>query len=163
MPLCPVRRVKEAEDLHSPIPTAMTSRRSALRAIVAVASASLLGACAPNPEVACATRVRDHFATLDQSVSTPETPAQARSLMHRVRATAASAPLDGCSSQVRLAVSEISAASDEVDAAISNENLLVHALFSLFDAGDSSPLSQDGNAALQRLQGGFRMLDAATK
>lgn len=141
----------------------MTSRGSALRAIIALASASVFGACAPNPEVACAMRVRDHFATLDQSVSAPETPAQARSLMHRIRATAAAAPLEGCSSQVRLAVSEISAASDEVDAAISNENLLVHALFSLFDAGDSSPLSQDGDAAMQRLQAGFRMLEAATK
>lgn len=141
----------------------MLALRFARRASVALVTATLLGACTQMEEVACATHVRDHFATLDQSLSAPETPAQARSLLHRIRATAASAPLEGCTSQVRLAVSEISAASNELDDAISNENMLVHIVFSLLDAGDSSPLSQDGTAALQRLQGGFRMLDAATK
>jgi hypothetical protein len=141
----------------------LSTLRPAVRVSFALVAASLLGACAQMEEVACATRVRDHFDTLEQSASAPETPAQARTLMHRIRATAASAPLEGCNSQVRLAVSEIVSASDEVDAAISNENLLVHAFFSLFDAGDSSPLSQDGNAAIQRLQGGFRMLDTATR
>ncbi len=70
-------------------------------------------------------------------------------------------PLDGRSSHVRLAVPEIFWAREEMNAASSNANLLVYAFLSLFDAGNSSPLAQDGDLAAPA--GGFRRFDAATR
>lgn len=114
----------------------------------------------------CISRLSSHFSAAKSLRSNaPATNlTEARTTVAQMKKTADLADPKGCASEVVLGVDELRAGLADLEKSMSDGQVLMHGLFSMFDAGDSSPLSQQGRAAQRRVQAAVKLLkDAGVK
>lgn len=126
--------------------------------IVVVSSAS----CAEIQQQVCADRLSDHFAAAETLISPTagENFSEFRTMLSQLQGLAETADTQGCNSQTVFAVSELKAAIADLQSATTDGQFLFHGILSIFDAEKSSPLSQKGKAAVERLEGATNLLSS---
>lgn len=136
--------------------------RLVVRWLCAVPVLACAFGCAPDPQQVCVDRLSVHFSALKTLTggesASPGSLAEARTTLAQLLDLAQSADVQGCDSKTVFAVNEFKAGIMDLQAAMSDDQILMHGLFSLFDAGESSPLSQAGKAAKKRLDAAGRLL-----
>lgn len=108
-------------------------------------------------------RLSEHFATgstLTGQASSRNL-AEVRTALAQLKTVADSADVKGCASTVVVGVEELKAGIADLQKSVGDGQVLMHGLFSLFDAGDKSPLAQKANAARSRIDGAVKVLKEA--
>lgn len=128
------------------------------RMVLIFVAALACTSCEEIQHQACVQKLSKHFSAAQGLNSAPSDVPQMRSLLAQLGGLVNTADTTGCNSQTVYAVAEVRASVVDLQTAISNEQMLVHGLFSLFGGGDSSPLSQQANAAKIRFEAGIQLL-----
>lgn len=127
--------------------------------VVLIGSAT---SCAEIQNTMCVDGLKEHFAAARSFTETkPSTVTEYRTALAQMKDLLETADTNGCKSQMVFAINELKSGVAELQAATSDGQMLVHGLFELFDAGNSSPLSQEAKAAQTRIKGAIKILDEA--
>jgi hypothetical protein len=115
--------------------------------------------CAEIQHRACVDRLSEHFAA-GTSVMKGKAAnlTEYRTRLAQMQDLVESVDPVGCNSQTVFALNELRAGISDLQAAATDGQVLVHGLFSLFNAGDSSPASQQGKAAGTRVEAAIKLL-----
>jgi len=105
-------------------------------------------------------RLSDHFAASETLIrpTADKNLSEFRTVLSQLQGLAETADTRGCNSQTVFALSELKAGIADLQSATTDGQFLVHGIYSLFNAEDSSPLSQKGKAAVERLEGALNLL-----
>lgn len=140
------------------------SRNGTVRRVVGLSCIVVIiafsASCAEIQHEACVARLSDHFAAAETLISPTADGnlSELRTALSQLHGLAETANTQGCNSQTVFAMSELKAGIADLQLAITDGQVLVHGLFSIFDAEDSSPLSQKGKAAATRLEKAIDLL-----
>jgi hypothetical protein len=143
---------------------AMVRKQSAVLVWCVVLLGSL-SACTEIRESVCADKVRSHFAAFESSYAQfkPQSIEQVRTMASNLSTVVATAPAQGCGSQVQMSLAELQATATDLQSALSDESLMVAGVMSLFGAGEASPMMKKVEAATGRYDRAMAVLREASR
>src|ERR1044071_7238476 len=124
-------------------------RMNSFAFVLVIASAT---SCADIQNNVCVEGLKGHFAAAKSFTGTkPSNLSEYRTALAQMRDLLETADTNGCKSETVYAINELKAGVVDLQSATTDGQMLMHGLFELFDAGNSSPLSQKAKAAQNRM------------